>query len=141
MTKSTFPQKNVFFWPKKWQSQTFWTFSNSKKIKVQLSKLYPTKLFNSLVYSNFFKENYTKISIKHRKLKTSNMNFTKIVKTCVLQKIEHPTLKKSKSNFPSFIQHKKWQSPIFQIYSNHKILQSLFSKLLIVQFSKDNQID
>ena len=28
-------------------------------------------------------------SIKHRKMKTSNMNFTKIVKTCVLQKIEH----------------------------------------------------
>jgi zona occludens toxin (predicted ATPase) len=35
-----------------------------------------------------------------------------------------PTLKKSKSNFPSFIQHKKWQSPIFQIYSNHKIGKS-----------------
>jgi hypothetical protein len=29
-----------------------------------------------------------------------------------------PTLKTSKSNFPSFIQHKKWQSHIFRIIFN-----------------------
>jgi hypothetical protein len=32
MTKSALPQTNVFFWPKKWLNQTFWTFSNIKKI-------------------------------------------------------------------------------------------------------------
>ena len=36
-----------------------------------------------------------------------------------------PTLRKSKFSFPSFFQHKKWQSPTFCIYSDHKILQSL----------------
>ena len=66
MTKSAFPQTNVFSGLKN-DSQTFWTFSN---IKIN-----------------------------------------------------------QKSNFPSFIQHKQWQSPIFRIYSNHKILQRLFSKL------------
>jgi hypothetical protein len=45
-----------------------------------------------------------------------------------------------KSNFPSFIQHKKWQSPIFRIYSNHKILQSLFSKLFRHQNKGNNKI-
>ena len=36
-----------------------------------------------------------------------------------------PTLRKSKFSFPSFFQHKKWQSLTFCIYSDHKILQSL----------------
>ena len=47
-----------------------------------------------------------------------------------------PTLKKSKSNFPSFIQHKKWQSPIFRIYFNHKILQSLFPNFSAIKNDK-----
>jgi hypothetical protein len=43
MTKSIFfHTKSVFYGLKKDLSQTFWTSSNIKKVKVQLSKLYPT---------------------------------------------------------------------------------------------------
>ena len=49
-----------------------------------------------------------------------------------------PTLKTSKSNFPSFIQRKKWQSPIFRIYSNHKILQTIFQTFPPSKMTKSN---
>ena len=49
-----------------------------------------------------------------------------------------PTLKKSKSKFPSFIQQTKWQRPTFRIYSNHEILQSIFQTFPPSKTTKSN---
>ena len=55
MTKSIFFSQKVFFYGLNNDlSQTFWTSSNIKKVKVQLSKLYPTYKMTKSYFPNLF---------------------------------------------------------------------------------------